>query len=168
MEMKKKDVEKFEDVWAEYHDAIYRFIAYATNYCDETMDIFHDTYIAAYSSWHSLNHYGARKVWIYTIAKNMIIKHKKDKLKLSFIPDVSLLPMDNREIDITTRMDMEKYVEPLEEPWRTYFFLNVVFGITTKEIADMYGLSHEMLRKRIYRMKQTIVGKMRQDEGDKT
>lgn len=144
-----------------YYNEIYAYV-YRQVSCRETaLDLTQEIFIAVLRSLPSYD--GARasfRTWLYRVATNKIIDHRRRAVPPAVPLDELQLP-DER--DFAARVErqslleaIERYVSALEPDVQQAFRLRLYGEYTFPEIAAMLGQPEAAVKSRYYRLMQTL------------
>ena len=121
-------------------------IGYYVHNKDIAQDILHDGFIVAFTSIVTLKDATKIESWLTTIMKNLSLQYlRKESEHVSIhISDTDIperLSEQNYETDLSWSQ-LESIIQRLPDGYRTVFRLNVLQGLSHKEIAELLGISH--------------------------
>jgi len=130
---------------------------------DLAEDAVHNAFIKVAENIHKLDFTRDAKALLCTIAKNeAILIYRKSSRERSFVEDngVAMLRRQNSvEEDYEAKAEVENVAQDiaqLPDDYAAIFTLRFRYQFKTREIAALLGLSDDVVRKRLQRMKQTI------------
>ncbi len=134
-------------------------------------DILHDGFIVAFTSIGSLKDATKVESWLTTIMKNLSLQYLRKEAEHISIPmsDTAIpeqLAEPREETDLSWEQ-LEAIIRQLPDGYGTVFRLNVLQGLSHKEIAKLLGISHltsasqlhhakAMLRRMIYQYRMEM------------
>lgn len=143
----------------EYADAIFRHCALRLSDRERGKDLMQDTFVRAWESLQKGTEIENMRAFLYRIANNLIIddvRRRKLRTEDSLedmqeergweIPDTA--PDPSR---ITEGAMVMETISQLEEPYRTAVVMRYVDGLPPRDIADMLGVSPNVVSVRIHR-----------------
>ncbi len=150
-----------------HNDLLYRIgMSYLNNHT-EVEDLMQVTYLKAYEHLAQFNHQSSFSTWITRIMINeclMFLRKKKhgfqltsaeqDTTALADIPDQSSLEatINYKQLkEVTERMLFQ-----LPEEYRIIFILREVQKFSSKEVAEIVGITEESVRTRLMRAKKKL------------
>lgn len=121
-------------------------IGYYIHNQDVAKDILHDGFIVAYTSISSLKDGAKVESWLTTIMKNLSLQYlRKEADHISIPISDTVIPQEiveqPEEIDLSWE-DLQRIINRLPEGYNKVFRLNVLDGLSHKEIANILGISH--------------------------
>lgn len=158
------EVDDFGVLITRYQNKLHRYVSYLLSSDSYSDDIVQDTFIKAYTNLRSFNPKRSFGAWIYRIAHNEAIntikKHKKELLgeKDSIeayeykwpIEDATAEKLDNEKL----RIDITEALSSLELKYRAPLELNLLEGLSYKEISEVLSLPLNTVATRIKRAKE--------------
>ncbi|HEY4513099.1 MAG TPA: RNA polymerase sigma factor [Candidatus Paceibacterota bacterium] len=161
----------FEKAYAEYIDALFRFVLYRVSNKEHAIDIVEDTYMRF---WQTLQReeVGEPRALLYKIARNLVIDwyKKKKSIPVQTFPGEATedpgIYMDMFEgnllgVDVELEAKMAKdMIATLEPIYREAVYLRFVEELTPKEIADIIGESTNVVSVRINRGLRILKSKL--------
>ncbi len=163
--------EAFGFLYQTYSLSMLEVINYYVSNRDVANDILHDGFIVAFTSIGSLKDTAKIQSWLTTIMKNLSLQYLRKQSEHVLIPISETLILDQLEDEIEqpcmTWQELDAIIQKLPEGYENVFRLNVLQGLTHKEIAKLLGISHltsasqlhrakGMLRRLIYQYKTEI------------
>lgn len=146
-------------------------ISYYVHNNDIVKDILHDGFIVAFTSIGSLKDATKVESWLTTIMKNLSLQYLRREAEHISIPmsDTAIpeqLAEPREETDLSWEQ-LEAIIRQLPDGYGTVFRLNVLQGLSHKEIAKLLGISHltsasqlhhakAMLRRMIYQYRKEM------------
>ena len=113
---------------------------------DVAKDILQDGFIVAYTSISSLKEAAKVESWLTTIMKNLSLQYLRkeaDHISIpisdTIIPQAMVEPTE--EIELSWE-ELQRIINRLPEGYNKVFRLNVLEGLSHKEIASLLGISH--------------------------
>lgn len=121
-------------------------IGYYIHNQDIAKDILHDGFIVAYTSISSLKEGTKVEAWLTTIMKNLSLQYlRKEADHISIPMSDTVIPQEmvepTEEVDLSWEQ-LQSIINRLPEGYNKVFRLNVLDGLSHKEIAQLLGISH--------------------------
>ena len=150
----------FEKLVAPLRDDLFRYVFWICRDPDLADDVVQETMLRAFRSLESLEDEAAVKPWLLTIARREHARAYERK------------QLDTRDIDALTVQeaasiataaddpdvaDMRAAIFELDTEYREPLVLQVLFGLTTKEIATMLDLKQGAVLTRLHRARKKLV-----------
>ena len=156
---------KFEQVYKEYWQKIFRLCMGYVNDHDWAKDIAQETFITVWQQLPNFRNDSAIGTWIFRIASNhclrQIEKHKR--MPKSDLPiQIEEEPSVNQQTEERMKF-LYKCISELSETDRIIISLELE-NIKQSEIAEIVGISESNVRVKIHRIKEKLTLKFRQHE----
>lgn len=158
-----------ETIYNQYSKKIYNLACRMTGDRDDAEDITQETFIQAFKSLDKFKGESHIYTWLYKIAKNNCFRFLEKKKKTTFL---SLQELTNKvsspvssEISETEK---KHYIEQVKDgclsallrcltlQQRIAFILNILIGLSLKQVADVINKSENATRILVHRSKQNI------------
>lgn len=156
------EADAFAEIIGHYQAAIIRYLYRLTGDYEMAKDLAQDTFIQAYKGILKTDAELSFKAWLYRIATNNALQHRRRKRLLSFIPFTSKeedIPSSGNRIDhLVETFAINEALLKMPEEQRTCLVLHFVEGFKYKEIAETLGCSEDAVRKRVARGKKLFIG----------
>lgn len=139
--MKNSKYEKFEQIYREYKDIVFRIsFLYLKDY-QLAEDASQETFIKVLKKLRSLKDMSKIKPWISAIAVNVCKDKLKSKSRFEILNEKSIInkPVDNEISD--DRLTVVEAVKKLDLPFREVVILYYYQELTQKEIARVLNLT---------------------------
>ena len=169
----------FQHIYTEFYPKILRYLTKLTSNKEEAEDLTQDVFIKVNNSLGNFEGRSSLSTWIYKIATNTANdrfrsaayqKGHKQTLTGEFLEENKEdKNVWTGEKTATTDKIIEKeemnscvkrYVEDVNENYRTVFVLSEYEGVKNKEIADILGLSLDSVKIRLFRARTQLKKKM--------
>jgi RNA polymerase sigma-70 factor, ECF subfamily len=158
------DPQAFQELVRPHVDAIRRF---ARSFCKndtDADDLAQDALVKAYRSFGAFDGRSSLTTWLYTIAKNQFLDHRRGRLfrwrsresELSDF-DPSNLPNAEQLVDERQKVDLLwAALRRIDEKFRTPLVLAEIDGLAYEQIAEVEGIPIGTVRSRIARAKDQL------------
>ena len=161
MEDKNKNIQDlFEGVFQEYSDVIYRLCLYKINSEDVAYDLTQETFLRLWNKMSSGQDISKSKQYLYQIARNLIVDHYKTNkaLSLDLLEEDGFDPVSNTVATETlSEVSLIKdVIESLDREFRDVVYMRFVEEMKVKEIAEVLGISENLVSVRINRGKKKL------------
>lgn len=168
--------ERFLRMYDREADAVYRFCLLRTSDREVALDLLQETFLHYWESLESNTAIQNDRAFLFTIARNGIIDwyRKKKTVSLDALSEETGLEVETfiggveEEIELTTEAKflMDK-VRMLTPTYQQVMYLRFVEGLGPKDIADILGLTENIVSVRLHRgIKQLRVLAGYEDESD--
>jgi RNA polymerase sigma-70 factor (ECF subfamily) len=155
------EADAFAEIIEHYQASIIRYLFRLTGDYEMAKDLAQDTFIQAYKGILKTNGELSFKAWLYRIATNNALQHRRRKKLLSFIPFTTKehdIPDSGNHADFTGEtLAINETLLKIPEGQRTCLVLHFVEGFRYREIAETLGCSEEAVRKRVARGKKLFI-----------
>ena len=156
------EADAFAEIIEHYQAPIIRYLYRMTGDYEMAKDLAQDTFIQAYKGILKTDAELSFKAWLYRIATNNALQHRRWKKLLSFIPFISSekdIPNAGNQTDCPGEaLAISEALLKVPEEQRTCMVLHFVEGFKYREIAETIGCSEEAVRKRVARGKKLFIG----------
>ena len=125
-------------------------------------DIAHNVFLKLYSNLDRIRHTELVEMWIFTTARNEIFSHfRKNKNKINE-------PIESHEEKFSTnnlysdfeRKELIDFIEDelktMDESQSEVYYLKEYSGLSYKEIAQMMNITEDLVRSRIFKVRQKL------------
>lgn len=148
------DLDAFEAIMIQYEPRILRFLTGLIGDIDTARDLCQDTFIAAHSALLRSSGEMRLSAWLHTIALNRARSHHRHQRIRQFLPlPVYDLPSQQPRIDevVATQDGVRRTLTRLPQKYAQPLLLQVVSGLTCREIAQVLGCTEGAARVRLTR-----------------
>lgn len=148
-----------ELLFAQHRLAIYRYLCRVTGHAETANDLTQDVFLRVTRAGVPDTDEGGRKAWLYRIARNLAINHRRDEGRR---PAIATMPGAHRAIDRPVAATQElgvalaQALETLSEAERDVFLLRESAGLSYEEIAASCDLTMTAVRSRLHRARQHL------------
>ncbi len=147
----KGDIEAFEKLYSKYKLILFNFILSLTHDRELSEDIFQETFIRIIDNITSYKPSNF-KAYLFTIARNLVIDHRRKKTSTveknissliekdeeSYNLELSLdIDSEDKAIKNIESKDIQNAIEELSEEYREIIYLKHFAGLTFKEISQI-------------------------------
>lgn len=150
---------RFERLVAEHRKDLYRYAYWLNRDPQLAEDVVQDAMLRAWRSLDSLREDDAAKPWLLTIVRRENARFFERK-RLETVDIDELVGAPTAQIateEDTDRGDLQQAIFALEEDYREPLALQVLMGHSTKEIADIMGLSSGAVLTRLHRARKKLI-----------
>ncbi len=148
---------KFEEIWRIHNHELYRYICCCVQQPADAEDILQEVALKSYTAWASLRNMSSAKTWLFAITRNTVKDYysQRSKWKYTDFTEVDRI-IAEQEASVDIRIVMDDFIRQLPSEWARMLYLNIYYGASAKEIADITGVKHFAVSKRLTRMKQIL------------
>lgn len=163
------DHEAFREIFEEHHRSILRYIYAMVGQRDLAEELTQETFMGAYRNIGTLRDEAKLSVWLYSIARNVTLKHfkarKREKDQVNSIDDErtmltepadAALPPEDSLLSRELNRVVNKALDQLDYDKRTVFTLKLLQLHSYEEIAVITGSSIPKLKTDLHRAKQEM------------
>lgn len=148
---------------APWRDDLYRYTFWLCRDPDLAEDVVQEAMLRAFRSLDSLNEESSVKAWLLTITRREHARvYERKRLETQDIDELSaaeaalIATGDDTDVD-----DMREAIFELEEGYREPLALQVIFGLTTEEIAVMMDIKQGAVLTRLHRARKKLIEQVR-------
>jgi RNA polymerase sigma-70 factor (ECF subfamily) len=158
--------QRFDELVGAYHQDMYRYAAWLSRDRAVADDVLQEALLRAWKSLDALREDGSAKQWLLTIVRRENARYF-DRKRLETV-DIDDLAPSQAALLATTQDDelddMRRAIYELEDDYREPLVLQVLMGLSTKEIAEQMGLKQGAVLTRLHRARTRLKEKMATDE----
>lgn len=138
-----------------YYEPIYRYIYQFLYDAETAADLTQDTFLNAYKALPRLNDDSNLSAWLFTIATNLIRKHRRRRNLIQWIPLQSFHGYTEgpakriAEQDLVTRV-----LEQLPEEYKTCLLLQIWGGLSCAEIGQVVDKTEAAVKMTLVRARR--------------
>jgi RNA polymerase sigma-70 factor (ECF subfamily) len=154
---------RFERLVAPWRDDLYRYAFWLSKDPDLADDVVQEAMLRAFRSLESLQDEGSVKAWLLTIARREHARvYERKRLETQDIDELSaaeaalIATGDDTDVD-----DMRQAILQLDDGYREPLLLQVLFGLSTEEIAAAMELKQGAVLTRLHRARKKLIEQVR-------
>lgn len=147
---------EFGQIYDKYLDKIYRFVYFKVNKEEVAQDLCSETFIRCWESYQH-NKIDNPRAFLYTIARNLVTDHYREKAKAQFVSVENAVLADPRpsfEEKIANDSEMEQIkagLVGLKDDYQNAIIWYYLDDLPIKEVAHLLDRSEEATRVLIHR-----------------
>jgi len=146
----------FTELYQRYASSVHAYCYRVLSDKDAAEDIFQDTFIKFYEKIDINNKNLNVPGFLITIARNLCLNYKRDKMQTVPIEDMDFMAMD-RSYDRTELLELiTRAIELLDFEFREAFVLREYDGLSYEEIANVTQTSLGNAKSRVSRAKSKV------------
>ncbi len=156
---------RFERLVAPWRDDLYRYSFWLCRDPDLAEDVVQEAMLRAFRSLDSLKDEGSVKAWLLTITRREHARvYERKRLETQDIDELSaaeaalIATGNDSDTDVD---DMRKAIFELDEGYREPLALQVMFGLTTEEIAVTMEIKQGAVLTRLHRARKKLIEQVR-------
>ena len=151
------DADAFGELYAALRQDLYRFAYYQLSSPHSAEDAVSDCVLLAFQKIRQLKKAQSVRSWFFTILLNCCRDKQREKALQTQMVDIEdccrLLP---QESDLASHAALHVALRQLPDADRELLLLSVLFGYSSKELAEMTGSKSGTVRSRLSRTKDTL------------
>ena len=154
---------RFERLVAPWRDDLYRYAFWLSRDPDLAEDIVQEAMLRAFRSLESLQDEGSVKAWLLTIARREHARvYERKRLETQDIDELSaaeaalIATGDDTDVD-----DMRQAILQLDDGYREPLLLQIMFGLSTEEIAAAMEIKQGAVLTRLHRARKKLIEQVR-------
>lgn len=163
----------FEELLA-LKETVFRIcLGYAKNYADAE-DLTQDVYLKAHRSLDGLSNPGSGREWLFAIARNACIDHRRKDRLGRLLPYLYEKGREHRH-DPASAVEQDERVQALKEAVRSLpeklravFVLHAYGGLSYQEVARSLGIKEGTVMSRLNRARTGLERRMKDNADKKT
>lgn len=175
---KARDGEAFNQVVVRYQERILNVLYRMTGDYQTALDLCQETFVRAYRAIESFEERSALSTWLYRIAANLCLSHRRyrrrrpetsldagrssdgEGLAPIDVPDSTMEP--GAALDVQEkRQKVRAMIEELEPDFRSVVVLRDLEGLSYEEVAEVLGCPVGTIRSRLHRARLELKEKLR-------
>ncbi len=150
-----------EELFAMYHNELYRYVRFSLRNQTAAEDLVQDIFLQVLKSWGQYRGDASPKTWLWTIARNCVVdytrKHKRDRLRDLFIDEVGGVA----QAPGTAAIEAEELMRCVTGDQRQVVVLRVLQDWSISDTAKILGWSESKVKTTLHR----AIEKMRREGG---
>jgi RNA polymerase sigma-70 factor (ECF subfamily) len=170
------DSQAFGELVCRYQDRLYSAVVHIVRCRAEAEDVVQEAFVQAYVKLKTFKHNSRFYTWLYRIAVNVSISHRRRKrVELSVEQnrdatgdepiDVSASPSEPLEL-AERKQKLGRAMSQLTEEHRTIIVLRHMEEFSYEEIADILAISVGTVRSRLHRARAQLLGYLKTEMPD--
>jgi RNA polymerase sigma-70 factor (ECF subfamily) len=163
------DIEAFGEIVEVYQSPIIRYLYRMTGDNELARDLAQDTFLQAYKGLARTTSGLPSKAWLYRIAINNVLRHRRRKKAVAFSaleddPVSEIAP--GSDDSMVNTVAVQEALLKIPERLRVCMVLHFVDGFKYREIAEMLGISEDAVRMRVARGSEEFRRRYKAGGGD--
>ena len=146
--------EMAENIWQEFSDRLYGFIAKRVDNHEDARDILQDIFLKIHSKKDTLKDSKKIVSWIYQLTRNAIIDHYRQSIKKQDNYELPELIETNQHNGLTNCI--KPFIDRLSDHERHLIQLVELKGLKQKDIANEIGVPYSTLKTQIQRIRKKL------------
>lgn len=150
--------QRFEQLVELYATDLHRYALWLTKNKEVSEDLVQEAFTRAWKNLHQLQDEKAAKAWLITIVRRENARRfQRIQPDLVNIEDTTLIADPELEPEaMTERRLMREAMMKLDSDYREPLIMQVIHGMSCREIAEMLNLTENAVMTRVFRAKQKI------------
>lgn len=163
--LRRRDPDAFAFLFEAYSDKIFRLAAGLLEDEAEAEGIVQETFLRFFERLDQFKGRSKIGTWLYRVAYNAcmdLLRQRRPDLSLDFVEDDEHLPLptvfvdwsqwpESLLTDAEMSAELDKAISSLPEKYRAVFILREIEGLSTRETAQITGLSTSATKVRLHR-----------------
>lgn len=142
-----------------YADDLYRYARWLCRDSHQAEDLVQETFLRSWRGFSRLRKAGSAKAWLITTLRREYFRNSTTNETASLDdPDNAfvdeLLPRESPRLE--NILDAERYLNRLPDSYREVLVLQIYFGYTTNEIAQLLNITEPAVANRLLRARKAI------------
>lgn len=152
--------DKCQQIWADYNDALLKYIKHRVGDQFDAEDILQDVYVRIYKNIDSLKYLEKLESWIYNITKNAIIdyyrKKKDTPMDTTYFESKPTKDDSNNNMNDEISRCIGKMIDELPKTQKEAIRQHDINGMKHKEISKQFNISVSSSKMRVLRGKAKL------------
>ena len=161
LEAQKGDREAFAVLAGTYYDRLYRWLYHLTRDRHGAEDLAQETLLKAYSALDRFEAGSNFRAWLFRIAYNSFVNHRRSTLRQREGLPEHLTDDDDSPLEQAAQREarelLARAIQRLPTDYRSAFLLRVEEGLSFRQIATALGLTEETARWRVFKARQRLL-----------
>lgn len=148
----------FEGLVQAYGNDLYRYAYWLCRDESGAEDLVQETLLRGWRGFRSLRDLSVAKAWLLTTLRREHFRRKPTRTIVSFDDlEATLEDAQNGVVSLDESIDIEQRLAALPENYREVLVLQLLFGYTTKEIADVLQTTEAAVANRLLRARRALL-----------
>ena len=147
----------FERLFSEYHRPILNYLYRLLGDLGQAEELAQDVFVKAYRSSEHLVEVANQRAWLYRVATNTAYDRLRRRKLVKWIPFLEgerMTTTDDHQDEVVARETVQQALSELPPKYRAPLVLYSVQGYSTREIAEMMGISEGAVKTRLFRARE--------------
>jgi len=163
------DAAAFQNEAVKHLTSLYNFALWMAKNDQDAADLVQETYLRALRFWHRFEPGTNLRAWLFKILRNAFIdstgrltresgmEDLEQEVKSATLAEVEgVHGAESGPLNRLVRMDVNKALEQLPDPFRTAILLSDVKGFSVEEIAEIMGCPKNTVKTRLFRGRRVL------------
>lgn len=152
----RQDSRAFGELYKLYVEQVFRYLYSRLGNRHEAEDATAQTFLAAFESFKKLRHDEHFAPWLFTIARNKVMDHFRQRKNTSSLDEAAEITADNDPVNTLIHSEqteaLSKLIQALPEEDRELLRLRFLADMSFPQIAQFLHRNEEAVKKSIYRL----------------
>lgn len=158
---------RYQALVNELHGDIFRYAYWLIKDKSIAEDVVQETYLRAWKSLDSLKDMKAAKAWMITILRRENARRfERKQLDLVDIDDFSIADNELQQDTKIEHRELRRQMAKLSEEYRDPLVLQVMFGFSGDEIAELLELNKNTVMTRLFRARNQLKDALESDASE--
>lgn len=159
------DVDAFDAIMLRYEVRLLRFLTGLVGDVEVARELCQDTFLAAYKGLPGTRGELKLSAWLHTIALNRARSYHRRRRLRSFLPlDDSYAVREDTQEHVVLSDSVRRVLRRMPQTYAQVLLLQVVSGLSCKEIAEIVGCTEGAVKVRLLRARETFRRLYREEE----
>lgn len=156
----------FTLVYNKHKKPVYNFILKMTGRRDAAEDILQTVFLKYYENMDKIKNPERAPQWIYTVARNEIYQHMRNKYKAT-ITYIESEDENRSEADLESELERKEIsqmvkdeIEQLSNEHKEVILLKEMSGLSYKEIAQILDITEDLVKSRLFKARKKLSEKL--------
>lgn len=156
----------FTLVYNKHKKPVYNFILKMTGRRDAAEDILQTVFLKYYENMNKIKNPERAPQWIYTVARNEIYQHMRNKYKAA-ITYIESEDENRSEADLESELERKEIsqmvkdeIEQLSNEHKEVILLKEISGLSYKEIAQILNITEDLVKSRLFKARKKLSEKL--------
>lgn len=166
IEEAKQDATAFGELVQRYQDRLYNFLYRMTGNREDAQDLAQETFLRVYRALHRFRQGAPFKPWLYRIAINLAVNHRRSRRPTALLDDEYPSPSGFSSPEVSAEMhEVQRQIRAalmeLPEHYRAAILLRHVDELSYEEMAQAQDLPLGTAKVRLHRARLLLQEKLR-------
>ncbi len=164
--------EKFEKLFNKYSNLLFQIAMKKVNNIEDAEDCVQETFLYVAKNFYKIGNIESKKTknYLATVVSGYAINKYRRSKKIDYVPEEELDKIKYLEdisyLKVYESVELALLINKLDDEMKIYIFLKYVYGYTSKEIAEMYGIKDYYVRRKIIAAKNQLKKMYNKGEDD--
>jgi len=140
----------FDQVYEEYADTVYSYLCFRLRDRHLAEDVFQETFMSIYANLGALRAAQSKKAWILTIAHRKMVDRIRKQSSEATPDEIREQSESSYEQRLVAQMDLERFMQRLDDVSRQILYGVYVEKLTYKELAEILQMPEGTVKSKCY------------------